>query len=85
MMIKLKSESIELNGQKFTVKELTPRVVLPLLASEPDQLAIEIAKLSVHIDSKPVGDDLLDMGFGTFNKLLTAVTEINGLGESGNA
>jgi len=83
-MIKLKTKSIEIEGTTFEVKELTPRVVLPLLSGEPDQLAIEIAKLSVHVNGKPVGDQLLDMGFSTFNKLLTTVTEVNGLGESGN-
>lgn len=83
-MIKLKSQVVEIDGNEFTVKELTPRVVLPLLSGEPEQLAIEIAKLAVHFDDKPIGDDLLDMGFGSFNKLLNAVTEINGLGASGN-
>jgi len=83
-MINLKTKKVEIDGVAFEVKELTPRVVLPLMEGEPDNLAIEIAKLSVHVNGKPIGEPILDMGFGAFNKLINAVTEINGLGDQGN-
>ena len=81
----LKKKDITINKVKYTITELTARPLLPIMKSDKaDDMAIEMAKISISVKGKPIGEDLLDLGFSVFNKLLTTVNEVNGMGEEGN-
>lgn len=78
----LKSKKIKIDKIEYVIKELTPRLLLPIMKGEnSEDVGIEMAKLSVHVNKKPIGDALLDVGFSVFSKLVNTVNEVNGMSE----
>lgn len=78
----LKSKTITINKTKYTISELTPRVMLPIMKSDDsDEIGIEMAKMSVSVGGKPMGDKILDLGMSVFTQLVNAVNEVNGAPE----
>ena len=80
MKVKLKIGDVE-------VRELKMRDMLPILESHGENstmMAMELCKVSVFKDGKPLGDAALDLGFSDFNKVMSVVNEVNGLGDEGN-
>lgn len=78
------TEELELDGVVYTVTELSMREVLPIMEDEPRNLAIEMMKVGVTVDGEPIGEAIMDYGFGKFQKLLTVSNRVNGITDEGN-
>lgn len=79
----LKTKKVTIGDTKYTVSEQTMRVVMPLLdGGEGVNVGVELSKMAISTDGKPLGDRVLDLGFGEFQTLLMAVNEVHGLGNA---
>jgi len=70
-------QEITYNGKKYAVKALTMRDVLPVYQKDGANFTEEIAKLSITVDGKPIGDGFLDLPIGIGQRLLTQVNDAN--------
>lgn len=87
--MKLKSETIEIDGEVFEARELPIRALMPLigkLQDDKDGLAqFQLMGLSVHKDGVPLGDAIGDVGASAYMRFQNAVLEVNGMnGKVGN-
>jgi len=84
----LKTEKIKLNGVEYTVKELSVRVLLPLISKmsgENIEGQIELLGLAVEVNGQPLGAGAGELGASTFMPLIKRVTAINGMdADAGN-
>lgn len=70
----------------YTVKEATYKQMKPLLNSgENEDLMDSLMRQCVYDkDGNPLGDKIDEMGFQTVEKIMNAVTEVNGMTEKKN-
>jgi hypothetical protein len=77
----MKHKDIKINGATYTVTELRMRDVLPLMNGEgAENLSVDLAKRSIHLEGKPLGEAFLDLPMSTGQKLMELVNEVNGFG-----
>lgn len=87
--MKLKSETIEIDGEMFEARELPIRALLPMmgrLQDDKDGLAqLELIGVSIHKDGAPILSGAGDVGAATYMKFQAAVLRVNGMsGQVGN-
>lgn len=77
-------KEVKIGGEKYEVHEL--RVgdimkILPRLSKEDEaqDATLDLMKLCVYQDGKPMGDAIEDIGLSTYMKLTDPVMEVNGL------
>lgn len=75
----MKSKSVAIDGRNYEVREPTMREMLPVMETEPENLSIEMIKHFVTVDGNPLGEDALDLGWATFQKLVTVMNEVSGV------
>lgn len=77
----MNEKQIEVGGKSYIIIERSMRDLLPILENtEQKQLGIELVKASVHDDKRrPLGDAVLDLGFGQFQALMAAVNDVHGI------
>ena len=79
-----KTRDVEINDELYVVHEL--RVgdmmkIMPRLADEKKaaDATMDLMKLSVHSNGKPMAEALEDVGLSTYMELTKHVMEVNGL------
>ena len=87
--MQLNSETVTIRDTEFEVRELTVAQLLPALQTmaEDDSLgALQLLKISVHMDGEPIGDALESMPSEVFMKLSPVSMRVNNMGqeEEGN-
>jgi len=75
----LQQDEIQIGKFKFVVKEVPFADIAELLNSDDVNLGIEIVKLAVYHDGKPLGEDVNKLGAGTVLKLAKEANRLNGL------
>lgn len=80
----MKTKMIMIDDQEYVVQEVKMKDILPLMGNEDINLGVELVKLSVFKDGNLIGDDILEMGFGAFQKLMEASNDVNGVNDQGN-
>jgi len=70
---------------EYEVREATVAECLPLMNNEEVNIGLELCKLCVTKENKPLGDSVMDLGFSTFQQLMAAVNRVNGLGDEGKS
>lgn len=76
------SKTLTLDGVQYEIRELSMRQILPLMEGQSQEgLGVALVKNSVHQGGKPLGDAALDLGFSTFQALMSAVNELHGVAE----
>lgn len=84
----LDSIDVEIQGSKFTVKELTVQQMMPLLPrmnnvenhEELQKAQLDMMKMCVYEDGQLVGEGVNEIGLKAYLKLVEAAVEVNGLG-----
>jgi hypothetical protein len=86
--MKLNTKTITIRGEKFEVRELTIKEMMPLMAGlseDPEAGQMALVKKCVYRGGVLVGEELETFPAGAFLKLTAAVTEVNDLGgDEGN-
>ena len=85
--MEFKSEELTIRGTDFTVRELSVRDMMPLMAqleSDPVAGQADLMRKSVHVDGKPLGDSYEDLPTSVMMKLIPVVLRVNSLGQEGN-
>lgn len=79
-----KQETIEIDGVKYTVHELSVREAMPLMkaADDEDQMEqqLRLITASVKVNGQPL-KDAGDLGMGVYTQLATLTMKVNGLGD----
>lgn len=77
----MNSEKVKVANQEYIIDELTVRYILPLIEKgDTTQLSLEVAKMSVKLNGKPIGDAILDLSFSAYQKIMEAVNRVHGFG-----
>ena len=79
----MKTKELVLNEVTYVVKEPTVGVlfpILPLMEEKPTEFQMELAKASIFVDGKSIGDGIMNLGLSDYLKLITAVIEVAGMG-----
>lgn len=81
----MKTEKVKAGQIEYTITELTVRYILPLIEKVDEKnLTLEISKLCVSVNGKPIGDAILDLSFSVYQKIMIAVNSVHGFGEEKN-
>jgi hypothetical protein len=81
----MKTKELEVNGTKYMVKEPTVGLLFPLMKlmeTDPQAFQLELAKAVIHVNGKPIGDGLMEVGMSDYLKLINEVVGVSGLGDS---
>ena len=84
--MKLKTNALTIRGEKFEVRELTIKEMMPLISAlqeDPEQGQIKLIEEAVTQNGLPIGD-IQSFPAGAFMKLANAVMEVNELSDEGN-
>jgi hypothetical protein len=74
----MKSEEVEINGVKYTVKEIPASIGLPILFTKDNEMDnISFTAACVEVDGKPISPTQLNTG--TMMKLIPIAMRINGV------
>ena len=84
----LKSKVVMIDDTKYEVREITIGEVMPILPrlnneDEAQEAQMDIMKLCIVKDDKPMCEDVLNLGIASYLKLAEEVMLINGLSEVG--
>lgn len=79
--MKVNKKAVTIRGEKFEVRELLAKDLIPIWASDNEDGVMtqdQLFKLSVHVKGKPIGDEYDSLPAGVYMKLLPLVSEVNG-------
>lgn len=78
----MRTKDVTVDDIDYTITEQTMRSLLPIMEGDASKIGVELAKISVFQDGVAVGDDILDLGFASFQKLIEEVQDVHGLGNA---
>jgi hypothetical protein len=74
----MKTEEVEVNGVKYTVKEIPASVGLPILFTQENEMDnISFTVACVEVDGKPISAE--EINTGTMMKLIPIAMRVNGV------
>jgi hypothetical protein len=84
MKPELKRKTVEIDGKSFDFREPTIAGMLPILPklSDPDSRAeaqLDILRLTVFQGDQPLGDQVGDLGWSLFMRLIPHALEVCGM------
>ena len=82
-----KTKTIKLGGETYEVREATLGDMVPLLPKFGDEATmveaqLELCEKCTYQDGEQMGEKVREIGFTHFPALITAVLEVNELGDS---
>ena len=84
--MKTLEKEVEINGQNFTIRELSIGEMMPILPrlekhEEAQEAQIEMMQKCVLQDGQLLGDRVSELGISTYLKLAEALMEMLGMGK----
>jgi len=67
-----------INKIDYDLRELTVGECLPIM-EDKGNAGLEMVKIAVSVGGKPLGDEVLNLPYSTFNALMTEVNKIHGM------
>jgi hypothetical protein len=85
--MKLNKKEVSVNGEKFTVQEITIGEILPIMprlqGDEAQQAQLEMMQLTIFRNGAVMGESVSGLGLSTYLTLAEEVMKVNGLDKEG--